>query len=172
MCTNGGAELTDNSNEITHRNISEVPNAKPAPPADMPVAVNRKYKDRLFKFLFGNPEHKEWTLSLYNAVNGTDYNNPDDIFFTTIEDSVYMGMKNDVSLLLADTMNFYEQQSTYNPNMPMRFLVYAGMVFSAYIEDPDNGINIYSKTQQCFQFQSSYVFIMAQTNSWIGKLSI
>ena len=150
MCTNGGAELTDNSNEITHKNISEVPNAKPAPPADMPVAVNRKYKDRLFKFLFGNPEHKEWTLSLYNAVNGTDYNNPDDIFFTTIEDSVYMGMKNDVSLLLADTMNFYEQQSTYNPNMPMRFLVYAGMVFSAYIEDPDNGINIYSKTQQMF----------------------
>ena len=79
MCTNGGAELTDNSNEITHKNISEVPNAKPDPPADMSAAVNRQYKDRLFKFLFGNPEHKEWTLSLYNAVNGTDYNNPDDI---------------------------------------------------------------------------------------------
>jgi hypothetical protein len=150
MCTYGGAEVTDYSNEMTHKNVSEVSNAKPAPPADKPAAINRQYKDRLFKFLFGNPEHKEWTLSLYNAVNGTDYSDPDDIFFTTIENSVYMGMKNDVSLLLADTMNFYEQQSTYNPNMPMRFLVYAGMVFSAYIEDPDNSINIFSKTQQKF----------------------
>ena len=59
-------------------------------------------------------------------------------------------MKNDVSILLADTMNFYEQQSTYNPNMPMRFLVYAGMVYSAYIQDPENDINIFSKTQQMF----------------------
>ena len=59
-----------------------------------------------------------------------------------------MGMKNDVSLLLADTMNFYEQQSTYNPNMPIRFLVYAGMVYSAYIENPDNNINVFSETQQ------------------------
>ena len=61
-----------------------------------------------------------------------------------------MGMKNDVSLLLADTMNFYEQQSTYNPNMPMRFLVYASMVYSAYIENPDNKINIFSMKQQMF----------------------
>jgi YesN/AraC family two-component response regulator len=41
--------------------------------------MNRQYKDRLFKFIFGNPENKEWTLSLYNAVNGSSYTNPDDI---------------------------------------------------------------------------------------------
>lgn len=34
--------------------------------------MNRQYRDRLFKFIFGNPEHKEWTLSLYNAINGTN----------------------------------------------------------------------------------------------------
>lgn len=66
--------------------------------------INREHKDRLFKFLFGNPEHKDWTLSLYNALNGTSYTNPEDITFTTIQDAVYMSMKNDVSLLLADTM--------------------------------------------------------------------
>lgn len=97
--------------------------------------VNREYKDRLFKFIFGNPENKEWTLSLYNAMNGSSYTNPDDIKLTTLEDVVYMGMKNDVSFFVADTMNFYEQQSSFNPNMPMRFLIYAGMVYSKYIEE-------------------------------------
>ena len=149
-CTYGGAEVTINSNETTHEEVSTVSNTKGDSSGGKPKAINRQYKDRLFKFLFGNPEHRDWTLSLYNAVNGTCYNNPEDIVFTTIENAVYMGMKNDISLLLADTMSLYEQQSTYNPNMPMRFLVYAGMVFSAYIEDPDNSINIFSKTQQKF----------------------
>ena len=100
--------------------------------------ANREYKDRLFKFIFGNPANKEWTLSLYNAVNGSHYEDASAIRLTTIEDAVYMGMKNDVSFLVADTMSFYEQQSTLNPNMPMRFLIYAGMVYAKYIKQSDN----------------------------------
>lgn len=96
--------------------------------------INREHKDRLFKFIFGNPENRKWTLSLYNAVNGSSYENADDIVYTTIEDAVYMKMKNDVSFLISDEMNFYEQQSTFNPNMPMRFFIYAGMVYSKYVE--------------------------------------
>ena len=101
---------------------------------EKPTGNNREYKDRLFKFIFGNPENKEWTLSLYNAINNASYENSDDIQLTTIQDAVYMRMKNDVSFLVNDIMNFYEQQSTFNPNMPMRFLIYAGMVYSKYIE--------------------------------------
>ena len=97
--------------------------------------ANREYRDRLFKFIFGNPDNKEWTLSLYNAVNGSHYTDPDAIRLNTIENAVYMSMKNDVSFLVDNTMNFYEQQSTYNPNMPMRFLIYAGMVYSKYVEE-------------------------------------
>ena len=97
--------------------------------------TNREYKDRLFKFIFGNPENKEWTLSLYNAINNTSYTNADDIQITTIQDAVYMKMKNDVSFLVNNIMNFYEQQSTFNPNMPMRFLIYSGMIYSKYIEN-------------------------------------
>ena len=97
--------------------------------------TNKEYKDRLFKFIFGNPENKEWTLSLYNAINNTSYQNSDDIQLTTIENAVYMKMKNDVSFLVDNTMSFYEQQSTFNPNMPMRFLIYAGMVYSNYVEN-------------------------------------
>lgn len=111
------------------------------------TGTNREYKDRLFTFIFGNTENKEWTLSLYNAINGSDYRNPDDINLNTIDNVVYMGMKNDVSFLIGDTMNLYEQQSTFNPNMPMRFLIYAGMLYSKYIEG-DNGYYRFSNCQQ------------------------
>ena len=49
-------------------------------------SANREYKDRLFKFIFGNPENNKWTLSLYNAMNGTHYDNPDNIIINTIKD--------------------------------------------------------------------------------------
>ena len=41
-----------------------------------------------------------------------------DIEIMTIDDVLYMGMKNDMAFLLTDIANMYEQQSTYNPNMP------------------------------------------------------
>ncbi|MBR1438864.1 MAG: hypothetical protein IJ587_10050 [Synergistaceae bacterium] len=99
------------------------------------MGTNTKHKDRLFKFIFGNPEHKEWTLSLYNALNGSNYDNPDDIEFNTIEDVIYMGMKNDVSFLIMDamTMNIWEHQSSFNPNLPVRFLMYAGQLYDKYM---------------------------------------
>ena len=108
---------------------------------------NKEHKDRLFKFIFGNPGHKAWTLDLYNAVNGSSYTDPEDIKITTIEDIVYMKMKNDVSFLIDNVMSFYESQSTFNPNMPMRFLIYAGMVYSKHIEE-DYDFNMFSSKQQ------------------------
>ncbi len=110
--------------------------------------TNRNSKDRLFRFIFGQKDHPEWTLSLYNAVNGSHYTNPDDIRMTTIDDVVYMSMKNDLSFLIANTMNFYEHQSTVNPNMPIRMLIYAGMVYSKHVEDKNNRVNLYSSKQQ------------------------
>ena len=97
------------------------------------MAVNDEHKDRVFKFLFGNPENRAWTLALYNAINGSSYDNPDDIQFNTIEDAVYLGMKNDVSFIIVDEMNLWEHQSTYNPNMPMRFFLYAAKLYEKYI---------------------------------------
>ena len=85
---------------------------------------------------------------MYNAVNGSSYTNPDDIKLTTLENVVYMNMKNDVSFLIADTMSFYEQQSSFNPNMPMRFFVYAGMVYSRYIETSQEYRKYSSKQQK------------------------
>ena len=41
--------------------------------------INKEHKDRLYKMIFGNPEHRQWTLNLYNAVNGSDYDDPSQI---------------------------------------------------------------------------------------------
>ena len=108
--------------------------------------AKKTYKDRLFKFIFGNPENRAWTLSLYNAVNNTSYQDPSSIQFNTIGDAVYMRMKNDVSFIIASEMNLWEHQSTYNPNMPMRFFLYAGRLYEKYISTSD--YYIYSSSLQ------------------------
>ena len=110
--------------------------------------AQREFRDRLFKFIFGNPDHKEWTLQLYNAINGSHHTNVDDIQLNTIDDILYMGMKNDVSFLINDTISFYEQQSTINPNMPMRYFLYAAMVYEKYIRTPESKFRIYSSQLQ------------------------
>ncbi len=97
------------------------------------ITVNKRYKDRLFIFIFANPEHKDWMLSLYNAVNHSDYKDPDEITYNTIEDHLFMGIKNDVSFLIGPEMNVFEHQSTYNPNMPLRQMQYVAGLYEQYI---------------------------------------
>lgn len=98
-------------------------------------ADNPQYKDRLFNFLFGSEENKAWTLSLYNAVNGSAYTDPSAVEITTIREVMYLGMHNDVSFLIADAMTLYEQQSTYNPNIPLRLLQYAGNLYEKFVKE-------------------------------------
>ncbi len=121
------------------------------------MTINREYKDRLFKFIFGREENKEWALSLYNAVNGTSYSSVDDLVLTTIDDALYMSMKNDVSFLFSDHMNIYEQQSSFNPNMPLRYLMYAGQLYSGYVESKP--INIYASRLQKIPAPQEYMFL-------------
>ena len=87
--------------------------------------VNRKYKDTIFRMLF---KEKENLLSLYNAVNGTSYVDTDGLEITTLQDAVYMNYKNDVSFVFDFELNLYEHQSTVNPNMPLRDLIYVTTV--------------------------------------------
>ena len=94
--------------------------------------VKRNYKDTVFRMLF---QEKETLLSLYNAVNGTDYNNPEDLEITTLQDAVYMNYKNDVSFVFDFVLNLYEHQSTINPNMPLRDLIYVTKVLQGQIRD-------------------------------------
>ena len=88
--------------------------------------VNFQHKDRLFKKVFSK---KEDLLSLYNAINDTAYDDPEMIEINTIDNFIFMGMKNDVSCIIANVMNLYEQQSTINPNMPLRGFLYQAELY-------------------------------------------
>ena len=85
------------------------------------VSINRTYKDRLFKIIF---EDKKELLSLYNALTSKNYQNPDELEINTIDDVIYMHLKNDMSFILDDWQNLFEQQSTFNPNQPLRGFFY------------------------------------------------
>ena len=103
------------------------------------IRVNREHKDSLFRFIFSD---KKALLSLYNAVNDSDYTDKELLEIYTMEDFVYMGMKNDVSFLIDWNLNLFEHQSTYNPNMPLRGFMYMASSFKKYVEL--NRLDLYS----------------------------
>ena len=100
-------------------------------PARLPKP-RRDYKDTLFRLLFRD---RNRLLSLYNAVNGTSYNSPEDLTVVTLENAVYMNMKNDAAFLVDFQLNLYEHQSTWNPNMPLRNLFYAAKEYQTLTRD-------------------------------------
>jgi SOS response regulatory protein OraA/RecX len=95
--------------------------------------VHRQVKDRLFRFLF--EKDREALLQLYNALNGTDYQDASLLDVVTIESVVYVVMKNDLAFMIAGVLNLYEHQSTFNPNMPLRFLLYLAQEYQLFVEE-------------------------------------
>ena len=85
------------------------------------IRQNREHKDRLFRYLFRD---KKYLLELYNALHDSNYTNPEELEVVTMEDVIFMKMKNDLSFLIDSRLNLYEHQSTWNPNMPLRGLFY------------------------------------------------
>ena len=100
-------------------------------PARLPKP-RRDYKDTLFRLLF---QDRDRLLSLYNAVNGTSYDSPEELTVVTLENAMYMNMKNDVAFLVNFQLNLYEHQSTWNPNMPLRDLIYVAKEYQVLTKD-------------------------------------
>ena len=98
------------------------------------VKVQRNYKDSIFRMLF---KDKENLLSLYNALNRTDYTDVEGLEITTLENAVYMSYKNDVSFVFDFELMLYEHQSTINPNMPLRDLFYVADILQKRNYDKD-----------------------------------
>ena len=94
-------------------------------------SVNRKFKSDIFCLVF---QSKKDALSLYNALNGSDYQDENLLEINTLEDAIYLSIKNDISFLIGGTMNLYEHQSTYNPNMPVRGFLYLARLYDEHIE--------------------------------------
>ena len=84
---------------------------------------NREAKDAVFSDLFGR---KPYALSLFNAFAGTDIDDLDSIEITTLKNVLFMNRRNDVSCRVNGMSMLWEHQSTINPNMPLRSLLYFG----------------------------------------------
>lgn len=95
-----------------------------------PVA-NRKFKDTVFRMLFSD---KEALLSLYNAVNNSHYTDSGALEIVTLENAIYMGMKNDLAFILDMNLYLYEHQSTMNPNIPLRDLFYIAAEYQKLVD--------------------------------------
>ena len=54
------------------------------------VKTAKDYKDRLFRMIFNG---KEKLLELYNAMNGSDYNDASELQVVTLENAIYLLMK-------------------------------------------------------------------------------
>lgn len=102
--------------------------------------VRRQYKDTVFRMLFKDKAH---LLELYNAVSGSCLADPEALEVVTLENAIYMGVKNDLAFLVDFHLYLYEHQSTVNPNMPFRFLQYVMEEYSRLTADE----NIYGSRQ-------------------------
>nr|WP_294660611.1 hypothetical protein [uncultured Blautia sp.] len=131
------------------------------------LTANRKYKDTVFRRLFSDRKN---LLSLYNAINGTAYENPDDLKIVTLENAIYMGMKNDLAFIIDTNLFLYEHQSTYNPNMPLRDLFYISSEYQKLVDHK----SLYSSTQQKVPAPNFIVFYngtVKKEDCWINYLS-
>ena len=100
--------------------------------------------------------NREALLQLYNALNGTDYKDASRLQIVTIENAVYIVMKNDLAFVITGTLNLYEHQSTCNPNMLVRFLIYLAEEYQMIVEQAEESIygskQISLPTPQCVVF--------------------
>jgi len=105
------------------------------------VTANRQYKDTIFRMLF---KDKKNLLSLYNAMNQRSYTDEDALEVVTLENAIYMGMKNDLAFIMDMNLYLYEHQSTYNPNIPLRDLFYIANEYQRLVVHK----SLYSSTLQ------------------------
>ena len=103
--------------------------------------ANKKYKDTVFRMLFSD---KKNLLSLYNAINKTAYEEPEELEIVTLKSAIYMGMKNDLAFIIDMNLFLYEHQSTYNPNIPLRDLFYISAEYQKLV----NRKSLYSSSLQ------------------------
>ena len=133
---------------------------------EQPTA-NRNYKDTVFRMLFSDRKN---LLSLYNAVSGSHYDDPEKLEIITLENAIYMGMKNDLAFIIDTDLFLYEHQSTYNPNMPLRDLFYISSEYQKLVDKK----SLYSSILQKIpapQFIVFYNGTEKRKDSWVNHLS-
>jgi hypothetical protein len=100
---------------------------------------NREYKASVFSLLFSDPEILR---ELYSALEGVSLDPCVPIVINTLEGALYMKRLNDLSFTVGEKLVvLIEHQSTINPNMPLRILMYLARVYEKIVAAKD----IYAK---------------------------
>ena len=110
------------------------------------MSGNREYKSDVFSMLM---QDKERALQLYNAMNGSSYDNPEDVEMVIHDGGISLSVRNDASFIVDARLSIYEHQSTVCPNMPVRSLIYFSVILSDMLSDKKKGTksgkNIYGR---------------------------
>ena len=123
----------DNTKQTTFSEFNNKNVVNAAISGHQPTTI-RQYKDNVFCLLYRD---KNNLLDLYNGLNDTNYTNVDDLTVTTLKGGVYMKYKNDASFVFGQDLYMFEQQSSRNPNMPLRFLHYLSDVYRQMYNNSD-----------------------------------
>ena len=129
--------------------------------------VQRNYKDTLFRMIFRD---KNALLSLYNAISEQECNDLGALEIVTLENAIYMNIKNDLAFVIDSSLHLYEHQSTFSPNMPLRNLFY----ISRELEKLVSRQSLYSSKQVMVPTPRFIVFYNGADTSWereVKKLS-
>ena len=94
--------------------------------------VNRMFKDSVFTRLFSDPD---LLRELYCALEGVSLPPDTPVFINTLENVLYMDFYNDISFEIGGKLIvLIEHQSTINPNMALRLLLYIADIYEAMID--------------------------------------
>ena len=93
---------------------------------------NREYKSDVFSMLMENPDN---ALSLYNAMNNSNYTDPGLVEMCTLDRGISLTVHNDASFVLDMNLSIYEHQSTICPNMPVRSLIYFTIILEGMLKN-------------------------------------
>jgi len=96
------------------------------------ITGNKEYKDNVFRLLFDD-EIK--SIELYNAIKGTNYT-ADTVKMNILQNPFFYGdFRNDISFTVEDKLIIlFEHQSSVNPNMGLRFLLYIADLYEILVD--------------------------------------
>jgi len=117
----------------------------------MGMKYNRNYKDSVFTSLFCEPD---LLRELYCAIGGVTLPQDVPVSINTLENVLFMDLYNDISFVIGGKqVILIEHQSTINPNMALRLLLYIARVLEKTIE----GKSLYTTKPISIPFPEFYV---------------
>lgn len=94
----------------------------------------REFRSNSFSLLL---KQQKYALEVYNCLNGSDYKNPEDVEILDVDGGVSLTVRHDAAFIIDSNLSIYEHQSTVNPNMPLRILIYVSKLFKSIARSGD-----------------------------------